>query len=98
MSDRWHKYEYLYLKNLKMCPTLSQKYSESRTCHSWSRCNGICLLSGLSIYKQKSDIYRCIRSNRDRLGFYAEIQIIFGTVWRISLYVTDDAIAKLYVS
>ena len=29
---------------------------------------------------QKGDIFRCICSNRDRLGFYAEIQIIFGTV------------------
>ena len=30
---------------------------------------------------QKPDIYRCIRSSRrDRLGFYAETQIIFGTV------------------
>ena len=25
-------------------------------------------------------VYRCICSRRDRLGFYAEIQIIFGTV------------------
>ena len=30
---------------------------------------------------QKPDTYSCIRSNRDRLGFYAEIQIIFGTVY-----------------
>ena len=29
---------------------------------------------------QKPDIYRCICSNRDRLGFHAEIQIIFGIV------------------
>ena len=24
---------------------------------------------------------RCIRSSRDRLGFYAEIKILFGTVY-----------------
>ena len=29
---------------------------------------------------QKTDIYQSISSDRDRLGFYAEIQIIFGTV------------------
>ena len=29
---------------------------------------------------QKPDIYCCIHSCRDRLGFYAESQIIFGTV------------------
>ena len=29
---------------------------------------------------QKPDIYRCIHSCRDRLGFYAESQIIFRTV------------------
>ena len=28
---------------------------------------------------QKPDIYRCICTNRDRLDFYSEIQIIFGT-------------------
>ena len=30
---------------------------------------------------QKPDIYLYICSNRDRLGFYAEIPIIFGTVY-----------------
>ena len=30
---------------------------------------------------QKHDIYRCIRSNRDMLGFYAVNQMIFGTVF-----------------
>ena len=65
-----------------MCPKLSQKYSESRTGHGWSRCNDICLL-GQSIFKQKSDIYRCIHSYRDMLGFFAEIQILLG---RCTLY------------
>ena len=48
-----------------------------------STCNG--LMSGFwarylhtySTYKQKPDKYRCIRSSRDRLGFYADINILF---------------------
>ena len=32
------------------------------------------------ICAHKPGIYRCISSLRDRLGVYAEIQIIFGTV------------------
>ena len=27
--------------------------------------------------------YRCICSNRDRLSYYVEIQINFGTVWHM---------------
>ena len=33
---------------------------------------------------RKPDIYRCIRSSHDRLGFYAEIPIIFEPVHHIS--------------
>ena len=36
---------------------------------------------GTSICTQKPNIYRCICSCRDGLGFYAEIPIIFGTVY-----------------
>ena len=45
-----------------------------------SRCNGLCLVFGPAIYKQKPDIYRGIRSSCGGLGFYAEIPLIFGTV------------------
>ena len=34
---------------------------------------------------QKPDIFRGISSNRDRFGFYAEFQIIFGTGARKTL-------------
>ena len=34
-----------------------------------------------SVVAQKPDIFRCICSNRDRLSFCADIQIIFGTVY-----------------
>ena len=51
-----------------------------KTSHGWSRCIGICLVSGPDICIQKPGIYRWIRSSRDKLGFYAEIQILFGTV------------------
>ena len=34
------------------------------------------------VSKQKPDKDRCIRSIRDGLGFCAESQIIFGTVWQ----------------
>ena len=37
----------------------------------------ICWVSWPDMWKQKPNI----RSSRDRLGFYAEFQIIFGTVW-----------------
>ena len=37
-------------------------------------------VSVADICAQKPNIYRCIRSNCDRLGFYAKIQIIFGPV------------------
>ena len=32
----------------------------------------------------KPDIYRCIRSIRDILGFYVEFKIVFGTVWTLT--------------
>ena len=50
--------------------------------NSWSGCNGICLVF---VYK-KPDIYRCLCSNCDRCGFYAEIQIIFGTVFWMAAF------------
>ena len=37
----------------------------------------ICWVSWPDMWKQKPNI----RCSRDRLGFYAEFQIIFGTVW-----------------
>ena len=36
----------------------------------------------------KPDIYRCIYSCCDRLGLYAEIQIIFGTVYILGYMLT----------
>ena len=35
------------------------------------------------MFAEKPDIYRSNLSCRDRLGFYAEIQIIFGTVLQL---------------
>ena len=35
---------------------------------------------------QKQDIYHCICSNHDKSGLYAEIQIIFGTVYPMASY------------
>ena len=48
--------------------------------HGWGGSNGRYLAFIYKYLAQKSGIYRCICSNRDRLGFYAKIQIIFGTV------------------
>ena len=62
-----------------------QKYIEfsfkSRACHDWSRCNGICLVSGpdVRVCQQKLDICICIPLHLLqpwKLGFYAEIYII----------------------
>ena len=39
--------------------------------------NGICLAFVYVHLAQNPDIYCCTGSNRDRLGFYTEIQIIF---------------------
>ena len=41
------------------------------------------LLEAITLYVQKPDIYRCICSNHDRVGFSMEIQIIFRTVYCI---------------
>ena len=41
---------------------------------------GFCAI--YTVYKQKPDIFRCNGSNRDGLGFHAEIYIIFGLVWQ----------------
>ena len=41
------------------------------------------LLEAITLYVQKPDIYRCICSNHDRVGFSVEIQIIFRTVYCI---------------
>ena len=50
---------------------------KKRACRCWSRCNGLCLVSVSETCKQKLNRYR---SSRDRLCFYAEIQIIFGSM------------------
>ena len=45
----------------------------------------------------KLDTYCCIRSSCDRLGFYAKIQIIFGTVcaqYRIAEWVVFLSCSK----
>ena len=65
-----------YLMNLRI---------QNGACHG---CKGILYYWFLARYartysyicKQKSDIFPCPRSDHDRLGFYAENQIIFGTV------------------
>ena len=48
-----------------------------------SRYSGICDVSGKTyVHKTQTYVYCCIRSFCDRLSFYAEIPIIFGTVLR----------------
>ena len=68
------------------CPknNLNRCIKTHAACHSWSRSNCMpgflarcCMRICVRVCKQKPDIYRCIRSVCDRLGFYAEIQIIF---------------------
>ena len=49
------------------CTKISKEsLHKNRACHGWSTCNGICLVSGPDTCKQKPDIFRCIRSSRDR--------------------------------
>ena len=48
-------------------------------------CNGIYPAYVCIYLTLTPDIYRCIRSNRDRLGFFVENQIIFGTVCVVPL-------------
>ena len=77
--------------NLNLC-TLSKKYSESMhtvqkiiwisagkpwACHGWSRCNGICLVSWHDICNQKLTYSPAVTG----MISYAEIHIIFGTVY-----------------
>ena len=49
--------------------------------YTYSRVSGFCAYCIYVYLAQKTDIYRCICSISDRLGFYAEIQIIcWGSV------------------
>ena len=62
--------------------TLSQKYliSEKNNRSGWSGCNKstlCCLLFTFAVHS-KQYTFRCICSNRNRLGFYAAIKIILG--------------------
>ena len=50
---------------------------KNRVGHSWSR-GTVCDWFLGQIYV---NIFRCIRSCRERLGFYARIEIISGTVY-----------------
>ena len=43
---------------------------------------------------QKPDIYRCICSNRDRLGLYSKIQNIFGSVWCQRVHFGDSVMTR----
>ena len=48
--------------------------------------------------EEKAPCYCCIRSSRDRLGFYAKIHIIFVTVYRITLYKANVDTTNLRVT
>ena len=39
-------------------------------------------------------VYRCICSTRDKLGLYAEIQIMIGTVWRSTTKKTKQFVCR----
>ena len=47
--------------------------------NGWSRCSDMCFgfFDKYTTCKQKPDIFRCTRSIRDKLGFFAEILISF---------------------
>ena len=47
---------------------------------------------------EKPDIqsYRCLRYNRDRLTFYAAIQIVFGTVWPRQLQNSELSATEIF--
>ena len=47
----------------------------------WCICNGMVSDFCVCVYKKPNIYERCIRNPRDRRSFYAEIQIIFGTVY-----------------
>ena len=63
--------------------TLCQKQSETllknRACHDWSGYNGVSLVSGPDKCRaRRAYDCPCNSSSRDKLGFYAEIQIFLG--------------------
>ena len=78
----------LYCISTSHYSTLSQQLSEAlhknRAAHSWSRCNGICLVSGPDIHL----LYCTVASPSAVSGsvFYAENQIIFGIVYYCTVY------------
>ena len=51
-------------------------HSKSRACQSYRANAAVCVVH----MAQQPDICRCFCSNRDRLGFYAEIQIDFRLI------------------
>ena len=64
---------------------------KNQACHRWSDCNGyVCTCRA-----QKPVIYRCIQSILDMLGFYADSQIIFETVFWLTntLFCTPVSLA-----
>ena len=74
-------------------PNLREKI-KNQACNCCSRCSGMCPLSivhalwtRFTACKQKPDIYRCIRSRRDRCGFCAELS---GTVYKKDNYVSRE--------
>ena len=65
---------YLYYF-IKKKPSLTRNFSDFRP----KKCKTI------KYTVNCTSMYCCIRSSQDRLGFYAEIQISFGTVSAVSL-------------
>ena len=61
----------------------SESPHKNLDCHGWSECNiiclGLCWCNDISP-AQNPNISRCICCNRDRICFYADIRIVFGTV------------------
>ena len=105
----WATTTIMLVEDLKLIPFFHclhcpKRYSDIRIktkpwSLSWSGCNCMQYCLAYAVNRaEKPDIYRCLHSNRDRLGFYAEIQIILGTEKHLELYrVSKLALEYTYI-
>ena len=106
IESSWSAFLFLSLFKRTMCtnvvhnlfranygvPKIIWNLHKNQACHGWSRATvNVQLLPGP---ETRHTVYRCICSNRDRLGFYAEIQIIFRDSVYSSKYCCLDMISK----
>ena len=80
MSNTFNCILTVLLSGKYRCPINNQNLRiQTRACHGWSRCNGICLVAGPdTVYANKATTKSVPTPAMPGLVFYVEIQIILG--------------------